>query len=119
MEKRTTIRFGCGGDIYPAVERWAEENKFVLKENADAERLYQKGTGFWVAPSILRIRRENGQIVMEAYLAVNFFTRLMSLFILPSEIGIASGGMKAVVPRNMFRKQLNELLAELGAPPVL
>jgi hypothetical protein len=44
--------------------------------------------------------------------------RLMSLFILPSEITIGSGGMKAVLPRKMARGDVNTLLERLGQPPL-
>ncbi len=116
MEKRTNIQFTCNFNVWPSVERWALENKFNLKENNGAERLYQKGTGLMVAPSMLTIKQENQTVTMEAWLKIDFLTRLMSLFILPAEIGIQSGGAKAIVPRNTYRKQLNLFLERLGLP---
>ena len=118
MNKRTTFRFESAGDIWPIVEKWANENEFSQKESRGHERLYQKGAGFLVAPMMLKVRHENQETNVEAWIRANIFVRLMSLFILPSEMGIESGGFRGVLPRNIARKGVNMLLAQLNQPPI-
>lgn len=115
--KRTTRSFQFNGDIWPIVEAWVAENGYRMKSNNTDERIYQKG-GFWVSPRILKIQSANGQTHLEAWVRNNIFTRLMSLFILPAEISIESGGFRAMIPRNMAREEVNRLLPRLGQPPI-
>ena len=118
MTKRTTIQFDTNGDIWPVVERWASDNGYRPKQSNGHERLYQKGTGFLVAPMMLKVRHAGQETNVEAWISTNIVSRAMSLFILPAEMGIASGGFKAVVPRSMARKAVNTLLAQLGQPAI-
>ena len=118
MDRRTIIEFAGASDIWPVVDKWAGENGYRLKESGDAERLYQKGVGFLVAPMMLKIRRQDQSIHLEAWVRAYFFVRLMSLFILPAEMGIKSGGLRGVWPRTMAREAVNKLLAQLGQPPI-
>ena len=55
---------------------------------------------------------------IEAWISANMFVRAMSLFMLPSEITIASGGMRAALPRKMARGDVNKLLSRLGQAPI-
>jgi hypothetical protein len=118
MSTRTTLRFSSPGEIWPVIDKWANENGYKQKESVGPERLYQKGTGFLVAPMMLKIRQENQETNLEAWIRSNTLVRLMSLFILPAEMGIESGGFKAVIPRNMARKAVNTLLTQLGQTPI-
>jgi hypothetical protein len=118
MSKRTVLRFSHTGDIWPIVEGWARQNGYRQKEAAGPERVYQKGVGFLVAPMMLKVRYEKQEANIEAWVRANILVRLMSLFTLPKEMGIESGGFRAVMPRNIARKAVSELLAELGQPAV-
>ena len=118
MNKRTTLRFDSTGDIWPVVEKWANENGYRQKESVGHEKLYQKGVGFFVAPMMLKVRHENQETNVEAWIRANILVRFMSLFILPSEMGIESGGFRGVLPRNIARKAVNMLLAQLGQSPI-
>ncbi len=69
-----------------------------------------------VAPMMLSLRQENNVVTLEAWVRSNLFVRLMSFFILPAEIGIESGGFKAVLPRKIARDAVNSLLHQLGVP---
>ena len=113
-QSRTTIRLN--NNTLQVVEGWANANNFKLKSAAGNEKTYQRGVGFLVGPTMLRIRPENHELVLEVWIRMNLFTRLMSLFILPAEIGIESGGLKAALPRSMARNHFNQLLAHLGQP---
>jgi len=66
----------------------------------------------------LKVRQENQEINIEAWISANLFVRIMSLFILPAEMGIESGGFRAVLPRSIARTAVNKLLAQLGQPPI-
>src|SRR5260370_37148814 len=118
MESRTQITFPQGADFWPTVERWAGAHGYSARESSGPAKLYQKGVGFLVAPMMLSIRQENGQVVMEAWVRCNLFIRLSSFFILPAEIGVQSGGFKAVLPRKIARDAVNALLQQLGVPLV-
>jgi len=118
MNSRTILRFKSAGDIWPIVNRWASQNGYKLKQSVGRECLFQKGIGFWVAPMMLKVKQENQETIIEAWVRANLFVRISSLFILPAEMEIASGGLKAVIPRNMARKAVNTLLAQLNQPPI-
>jgi hypothetical protein len=118
MNKRTTCRFSSTGDIWPVVEKWANEKGYKQKKSVGQERLYQKGVGFLVAPMMLKISHEDQETNIEAWIRANILVRLMSFFILPAEMGIESGGFRGVVPRNIARKAVNTLLAQLGQTPI-
>ena len=115
MSKRTTIRFRTEGDIWPLVDKWAGGNGYRLKGPAGSTRTYQKGTGFLVAPMMLNIKNDGQETMFEAWIRGTFIARLMSLFILPAEMGIQSGGFRAVVPRGIARKAINKLVSQLGS----
>ena len=118
MNKRTTLRFNSARDIWPAVEKWANENGYVRKGSVGHERLYQKGLGLLVAPMMLKVRQENEEANLEAWISPNKFTRVMSFFLLPGEMGIESGGWVMVLRRKIARKAVNALLAQLGQSPI-
>jgi len=118
IPKRTVRDFAFTGDLWVVVEQWANANGYRRKEGDDTRRLYQKGAGFLVAPMMLELRHDAGQVHLEAWTRFNIFTRLMSFFILPDEMGIESGGFRAVVPRNIARGAVNKLLPQLGQPEI-
>jgi hypothetical protein len=118
MDQRTRLSFPQSGNIWPQVEQWAGSNGFNLRSSSVAERLYQKGTGFLVAPMMLSIGQTDSKVVMEAWVRCNIFIRITSLFILPAEMGIQSGGFRGVLPRSIARNAVNVLLQQLGQPPI-
>lgn len=119
MRPRTQIELPATHEFSTTLETWAAENHYKLQSEENGPegpvRLYQKGTGFLVAPMMLRVVAAGERIRMEAWVRAGFFVRLMSFFILPAEMMIESGGFRGVLPRNMARKAVNELLARLGA----
>jgi hypothetical protein len=116
MPKRTQISFRPTGDVWPLIEGWASANGFLHRASPDSGKLYQKGIGFWVAPTMLSIHQENGTLALEIWIRCNLFTRAASFFILPAEMGIESGGFKAALPRKLSRDVVNRLLQQLGQP---
>jgi len=118
MNTRTTLRFSSAIDVWPVVQTWAAEQGYKLKGSAGNECTFQKGFGFLVAPTMLRVKQEGGVTDLEVWIRMNLLTRAGSLFILPAEIGIGAGGFRAVVPRSFARSAVNKLLAQLGQPPI-
>ncbi len=118
MSNRTSISFKHTGDIWPIVEGWAGENGFNLRETSPASRLYQKGVGFLVAPMMLRVSDNGAECNFEAWVRANVLIRLMALFLVPSEMGVESGGFKLFAPRSIARKAINKLLAQLAQPEI-
>lgn len=118
IPKRTVRDFAFTGDLWSIVDSWAAQNGYNQKQGDAARRLYQKGTGFLVAPMMLELRHDAGQVHLEAWTRFNLFARLGSFFILPDEMGIESGGFRAVVPRNIARGAVNKLLPQLGQPEI-
>ena len=81
-------------------------------------KLFQKGSGLFTAPMRAQFTHSGNTVEVQAYLHIPLFTRIMALFMLPQEMHVRSGGFRAVIPRNMARKAVNELLAQVGGPPI-
>jgi hypothetical protein len=105
-------------NVWPVVDAWAPGAGFNLLLEQGTHRLYQKGTGFLVAPMMLDLELQNGRLVLQSWVRSNLFVRIMALFMLPAEMNIQPGGFRAVLPRNIARGKVNELLTKLGAPPI-
>ena len=115
---RTIRDFPVLGDPWPAVEGWAARQGFTVAAQDGDHRLYNKGTGMMVAQRKVEMRVENGQMHLEAWVFSNTFARTLSLFILPKEITVESGGAKAIVPRKLGRNEVNDLMTALGQPAI-
>ncbi len=115
---RTTRSFTTPSEFWSKVEAWAPKHGYRSVASEGGSRTYQKGIGFWVAPMMLKLTESDGTVSMEAWIRAGTFVRIMSFFILPAEMGIESGGFKAMLPRNIARKAVNELLSVLEQPPI-
>ncbi len=118
MSRRTAYDFTVKEEIWPVVENWAKETGFRLKESRQSRKLYQKGHGILVAPMMLEITKTEEKVYLEAWVMLNFFIRLSVLFMVPSEMGIESGGFRLVAPRKIARNAVNKLLSKLGQPVI-
>jgi hypothetical protein len=118
MQTRTEIRFNTHAAQWNIIEHWAADESYKLQNSSATERLYQKGSGFLVAPMMLHIRQDGGQTVMQAWISANMFVRAFALFLLPAEMGIESGGFKAMLPRKIARTAVNKLMANLQLPAI-
>ncbi len=117
MTTRTKLSFPSSRDIWPAVERWSKIENAELKSSGGSERLYQKG-GLMTAPMMYKFRQSAGEVAVEAWIPSTTFQRACSFFMLPPEMGVDSGGVKAALIRKVARQALNQLLHELGGPLV-
>lgn|SRR5574341_1824651 len=118
MNTRTVRDFPASADVWPIVETWAKESNYSLKTQTGSTRLYQRGQGFLTAPMMLEISQGGGQVHLEAWISVSPFMRLFALFLIPAEMGIESGGLQLVIPRNMARGAVNKLLNQLQQPSI-
>ncbi len=116
--KRAVRDFTVGGDPWPVVEAWAGRQGYRPVEQADGTRTYQKGSGFWAGARRVQVARAGDQVHLEAWVTSNLLARIISLFILPAEITIESGGAKAIIPRRLGRNEVNDLLSAFGQPAI-
>jgi hypothetical protein len=114
--KRSTTSYPIHGDPWPVIAAWAQKHKFLPREpQTGSRKLFQKGSGFWTAPMRAQFELSGDRVHVQAWLEIPWITRLFALFLLPAEMNIQSGGFRAVLPRSIARKAVNELLAQVGA----
>jgi hypothetical protein len=117
-EKRAIREFKATGDVWSAVDAWAKDQGYRPVEESSDRKLYRKGSGLMAGARLVEITKANGQLHLEAWVKGNLPARILSVFILPAEITIESGGAKAVVPRKMGRGEVNALLESFNQPPI-
>lgn len=118
MEKRTVRDFEMSGELAPYLDDWARKHAYHPKGSRGPARLFQRGTGFLTAPMMFQASQEGSHVHVEAWVRGTFLARLMSLFILPAEMTVSSGGSRGVIPRKMARGDVNTFLEGLGQPPI-
>jgi hypothetical protein len=116
MKTRTEIRFNTDPAQWATLDQWAQTEGYKLLHATGAERTFQKGIGFLVAPMMLHVSQDGAQTVMHAWIRANMVIRAFALFLLPAEMGIESGGIKAMLPRKIARSAVNKLLNQLQVP---
>ncbi len=115
--KRTSVSGPISGDVWAIIDAWAPGAGYrVIEGGGTATRTYQKGSGFLVAPMVAVFSLNEGTLSMQAWIAPTFFARLFALFLIPASMHVNSGGFVMVLPRNMARKALNEVVGKLGLP---
>jgi len=119
MNSRTVRDFSVPTNIWPAVERWAQSEGFRLIDDEGTKRNYQKGFGLLILPTKLEISQtDDDRVHLEAWIHGALINRIVSLFLLPAEITLESGGFKAVIPRTISRDSVNRLMIQLGQPMI-
>lgn len=117
--RRSVVTYSVTGDPWPTIATWAKRHGFNPREPQTGNtKLFQKGSGLFTAPMRAQFSHTNNSVELQAYLHIPLFTRIMALFMLPAEMHVRSGGFRAVLPRSMARKAVNELLAQVGAEPI-
>jgi hypothetical protein len=119
MAARTVRDFQVGFDIAPLVDAWAGPNHYGFRGVApDGTRNYQRGNGIMTGAMPLSIRQNGTAVHLEAWIHSTLLARITALFLIPTDMGIESGGMKGIMPRSMARGSVNKLLSQLGQPPI-
>lgn len=111
---RTTITFRSEGSIWPVVGKWAAANGYRLKNDSPSKKLYQRGSGFWMAPMMFEASQVEGEVRLEAWIRSNLIYRAMCLLLIPTEMGIESGGFWMLAPRTVARNSVNKLLSQFS-----
>lgn len=114
---KTVREFQYQGNFWHEVESWAAENGYKTNQEG-SPRLYRKGKGWITAPIAVKLDQQGDQIRLEAWVNVDTLARLMSLFIVPSEMALESGGFRLAIPREIGRKEVNKLLNRLHQPEI-
>lgn len=120
MAARTVRDFQVGFDISTSVDAWAQANHYGFRGvSPDGSRNYQRGNGLLTGAMPLTVRQNGPAVHLEAWIHATLVARICAFFVIPSDMGIESGGFKGVLPRSMARDSVNKLLAQLGQPPIL
>ncbi|HEU4728168.1 MAG TPA: hypothetical protein VFT22_09775 [Kofleriaceae bacterium] len=118
-KRRSVVAFPVAVEPWPVIFAWAQRHRFIARQPQTLNlRLFQKGTGLMVAPMRAQFSLQNGVVEVHAWVHNPLLARIFSLFILPPEIHVGSGGLRAILPRRIARKAVNELLAQLGGPQI-
>ena len=119
MAARTVREFEVGGDIATAVDAWARANHYGFRGvSPDGTRNYQRGTGVLTGAMPFSVRQTGSVVHLEAWIHATLVARISALFLIPTDMGIESGGFKGAVPRSVAREAVNRLLVQLGQPPI-
>lgn len=118
MNSRTIRDFTVPTNIWPRVESWAASEGFRLIADEGDRRRFQKGHGLLVLPTKLEISQSGDDVHLETWIYAAMINRMFSLFLLPEEITLESGGLRAVIPRAISRDSINRLMIQLGQPMI-
>lgn len=116
--RRTVVTFAVKGDPWERITAWAKHHRFALRSESGTTKLFQKGNGMWTSPMRAQFTVDGGKVELQAWVHNLLLSRLLTLFLLPMEMSVRSGGFRAMVPRSIARNALNELLREMNAPPI-
>lgn len=118
-KKRSMVSGPVASDPWGIIDAWGKQSGFNLVEGGGTStRTYQKGSGFLVAPMKAMFSLEGATMSVQGWVAPTFLARLFALFLVPAEMHVNSGGFVLVLPRNMARKPINEVLAQLALPQI-
>jgi hypothetical protein len=118
MKPETTMSFEHAGEFAPVVTQWAKDEGYRHKGVVDGYETFQKGYGILVAPMMFAYRQDGRKVQAKAWVPCNLLVRILSLFILPSSMGIESGGFRGVAPRRIARGTVNRLLERIKQPAI-
>ena len=118
--RRSVVTFSVKGDPWERIIAWAKRHRFMPRSDSGNTKLLQKGTGLWTSPMRAQFTHDKaaGKVELQAWVHNLLFSRLLTLFLLPMEMNVRSGGFRAMVPRSIARKAVNELLREVQATEI-
>jgi hypothetical protein len=115
---RTVRDFTTAAPVWEILDSWAQQAGYILRGQDQVSRLYQQGSGFWMAPRMLQVNWMGNAYRLQAWVRVPLFNRIVLLGLVPSEVIIDSHGFLVSLPRTKAREQVNVLLQSLGLPPI-
>ena len=133
MDSKTVRDFNVNGDVTAITDSWASSNDFKLMVvDPDGTRRYQRGHGLMVNAQHANVRQLGPQVHLEVWTHATLLDRISSLVwthatlldrtsslgMLPANMALESGGLRGMIPRKKARESVNQLLAQLGQPPI-
>jgi hypothetical protein len=115
---RTILDFPFKDDMQPILEKWADANRFVMRQADNGASECQRGGGMLMCPVLLQIRQTGGNIHLETWLQVDILTEFTTLFNAPTQSAIQSGGTLLWREKDLARMYVNQLLRDLHQPPI-
>ncbi|MBB3345272.1 hypothetical protein [Luteimonas sp. RC10] len=103
--------FTADGDVLGRVDAWAAANGYKLRSDDGRRRVYQKGINILTAPVRLDVERDGNRYTTRSYVHVDGL-------LLKGDLALSYPGVMAKLPRANALKAQNQLLAELGQPPL-
>ena len=141
MRRRTIRDFEASVDVAQIAEGWAQAHRFVLTETAsDGTRCYRneecdvdvddvaksgikRVLFLWLSKRIktfrlVTLRQDGRHVHLEAWLEFSRQYRAITLYMLPTEMGLEGGGLRQKLERSETRNRVNPLLIGLGQTPI-
>jgi hypothetical protein len=119
MDSKTVRDFNVNGDVTAIADSWASSSNFKLMVvDPDGTRRYQRGHGLMVNAQHANLRQAGPQVHLEVWTHATLLDRIASFGMLPANMAVESGGMRGMIPRKKARESVNQLLAQLGQPPI-
>jgi hypothetical protein len=115
---RTVIDFTTDAPVWEILDNWAQQTGYMPRGHDQVSRLYQRGTGFWLAPQMLQLTWTGNAYRLEAWVKVPLFNRIVLLGLMPGELMVNSGGFLGSPVRKLARERVNLLLQTLGLQPI-
>jgi hypothetical protein len=115
---RTVREFTGGADVWAILDGWAQQTGYGPVGHDQFSRLYQKGSGLWMAPRMLQMTYTGNGYRLEAWVRLPLLNRIITLGLMPAEMNIHSGGFAGSLPRKQAKEQVNLLLQALGQPAI-
>ncbi|OFW56785.1 MAG: hypothetical protein A2W01_12570 [Candidatus Solincola sediminis] len=115
---RTVRDFMTAAPVWEILENWAQQTGYMPVSHGETSRLYQRGTGFLLAPQKLQVTWMGNSYRLEAWVKGPLFNRIVLLGLMPAEMIIDSGGFLGSPVRKLARGHVNMLLQALGQPPI-
>jgi hypothetical protein len=117
--RRSVVTFAVKGDPWERIGVWAKRHRFMPRSDDKDTKLFQKGTGLWTSPMRAQFTvKKKGELELQVWVHNMLLSRLLTLFLLPMEMNVRSGGFRAMVPRSIARNAINELLREMNATEI-
>ncbi len=117
----TVRRFSWAGDIASVALEWAHEHGFEVGPSDDGVLRYRRVTGTSASPLgayCVAVTASGQEVECRFWIVNGPAVRLAVLFLLPSSMGIESGGFRGFAARRQARAAANDLLARFGQPPI-
>jgi hypothetical protein len=119
VAEKTIRDFQVGFVVAPVADAWAGANHFGLRTvDPDGSRHYQRGEGILTGVMLCTVRQAGQNVRVETWIHARLIARISALFLIPTDMSVESGGLKGMLPRKMCRDAVNQLLVQLGQPPI-